>query len=163
MAAALSIVTVPPAALAAPGDFPDAARPIRTTGPSYRLAQPYLRKVRRSAARYGVDPRLILGVIQVESNFNPKARSASGARGLMQLMPETARRFGARRIDDPAENIDAGARYLRYLLDLFGGDVDRALAGYNAGEMTVFRVGAVPDSPGVRNFVRDVKACGRQF
>ena len=135
--------------------------PIRRTGPSYPLAEPFLPDVERSAGRYGVDARLILGVIRVESNFDPKARSKSGARGLMQLLPETGRRFGARSLDDPAQNIDAGTRYLRYLLDLFHGDIDRALAGYNAGEMSVVRAGGVPADPGVRGFIRSVRAsCG---
>ncbi len=137
--------------------------PIRASGPGYRAAEPYLALVRRTAARHGVDPRLILGVITVESNFDPKARSRSGARGLMQLLPETGRRYGARVLDDPAQNIDAGTGYLRYLLDLFGGDIDRALAGYNAGEMTVVNAGGVPDAPAVRKFIRDVKASGSRF
>ncbi len=142
---------------------PPGAPSLRTTGPDFQRAEPFLGHVRRSAERYAVDPRLILGVIRVESNFNPRARSVSGARGLMQLLPETARRFGARSIDDPAQNIDAGTHYLRYLLDLFRGDVDRALAGYNAGEMSVVRAGGVPPAAGVRRFVRDVKASARQF
>jgi soluble lytic murein transglycosylase-like protein len=137
--------------------------PIRTTSPSYPLARPYLRFVLKSARRNGVDPRLILGVIQVESNFNAAARSSSGARGLMQLMPGTASRFGARDPRDPRQNVEAGARYLRYLLDLFGGDVELALAGYNAGEMAVFNAGGRPPSPAVQEFVRDVKAASRQF
>ena len=137
--------------------------PIRRTGPSYPLAEPFLGDVERSAERYGVDARLILGVIRVESNFEPKARSKSGARGLMQLLPETGRRFGARALDDPTQNIDAGTRYLRYLLDLFHGDIDRALAGYNAGEMSVVRAGGVPASPGVREFIRSVRAACGEF
>jgi len=137
--------------------------PIRTTSPAYPLARPYLRFVMKSARRNGVDPRLILGVIQVESNFDAAARSRSGARGLMQLMPGTASRFGARNPGDPRQNVEAGARYLRYLLDLFGGDVERALAGYNAGEMAVFNAGGHPLSPSVREFVRDVLAASRQF
>ncbi len=137
--------------------------PIRRTGPSYPLAEPFLGDVERSAERHGVDARLILGVIRVESNFDPKARSKSGARGLMQLLPETGRRFGARALDDPAQNIDAGTRYLRYLLDLFHGDIDQALAGYNAGEMSVVRAGGVPASPGVREFIRSVRAACAEF
>jgi soluble lytic murein transglycosylase-like protein len=137
--------------------------PIRRTAPAYPLARPFLRFVLKSAKRNRLDPRLVLGVIQVESNFDPRARSRSGARGLMQLMPGTASRFGDLDPTDPRQNIEAGSRYLRYLLDLFGGDVDRALAGYNAGEMAVFSEGGSPLSPAVREFVRDVKAASRQF
>ncbi len=146
------------------GRFPGLAQgAIRTTGPSYRRAEPYLPVVQRSAERYGVEPRLILGVIRVESNFEPKARSSSGARGLMQLLPETGRRFGARSLDDPAQNVDAGTRYLRYLLELFRGDVDRALAGYTAGEMSVVRAGGVPRTASVKSFIRAVKDASGEF
>ncbi|HEU4403261.1 MAG TPA: lytic transglycosylase domain-containing protein [Candidatus Polarisedimenticolia bacterium] len=146
------------------GTIPGAASgPIRTTGPHFRQAEPFLLQVESASRRHGVDPRLILAVIKVESDFNPHARSSSGARGLMQLIPETARRFGARSILDPAQNVDAGTAYLRYLLDLFRGDVDRALAGYNSGEMTVVKYRGVPPLPGVQRFVRDVKGYYRQF
>ncbi len=146
------------------GRFPGLAKgAIRTTGPSYRRAEPYLAVVRQSAERYGVEPRLILGVIRVESNFEPKARSSSGARGLMQLLPETGRRFGARSLDDPAQNVDAGTHYLRYLLELFRGDVDRALAGYTAGEMSVVRAGGVPKTAAVRNFIQAVRDASGEF
>jgi len=153
-----------------------AAAPIRkaepTRGPdpghtadrtATRPAVPYRALVERSAQRHDVDPRLILGLIEVESNFNPKARSKSGARGLMQLMPETGRRFGARDFEDPAQNIEAGTGYVRYLFDLFGGDVDRVIAGYNVGEMAVFRAGGVPQTPAVRAFVGAVKAASRKY
>ena len=115
------------------------------------------------ATKHDVDPRLVLAVIKAESNFNPRARSKSGARGLMQLMPATARRFGARSIDDPAQNIDAGTKYLRYLLVLFEGDVDRALAGYVAGEMTVVKQGGVPHVKGVETYIRRVRGYASQF
>jgi soluble lytic murein transglycosylase-like protein len=137
--------------------------PLRAGSPLYPLAEPYLPQVLRSAARHGVDTRLILGVIMVESGFNARARSTSGALGLMQLLPETGRRFGASALQDPAQNIDAGTRYLRYLLDLFSGDLDRALAGYTAGEMAVVRARGVPGTPVVRRFVRNVKDRSRQF
>jgi len=137
--------------------------PIRRNGPLYAQARPYLALVGASAKRHGVDARLILGVIKVESNFRPDARSSSGARGLMQLMPGTAQRYGAQSIDDPAQNIEAGTAYLRYLLGLFHGDVDRALAAYNVGEMTVVKQGGVPGHEPVRRFVRDVKGYAARF
>jgi len=146
------------------GRIPDGPEgPLETKGPLYGLAKPYLSRVEHSADRYGVEPRLVLAVIMVESGFTAHARSSSGARGLMQLLPETASRFGASDVDDPFENIDAGTRYLRYLLDLFKGDVDRSLAAYNSGEMTVVNARGVPPIPGVQRFVHDVKAYYRQF
>lgn len=137
--------------------------PLDPKGPHYGLAKPYLSRVEHSADHYGVEPRLVLAVIMVESGFSAHARSSSGARGLMQLLPATASKFGAVNADDPFENIDAGTRYLRYLLDLFNGDVDRALAAYNAGEMTVVNARGVPTNSEVQRFVHDVKAYYRQF
>ncbi|EHP42914.1 lytic transglycosylase, catalytic [Cupriavidus basilensis OR16] len=88
-----------------------------------------------------VPPELISAVIVVESGYNPNAVSKKGARGLMQLMPETARRFSAGDILNPRDNVLAGAKYLRFLLDLFRDDVELALAAYNAGENAVIRAG----------------------
>ena len=119
--------------------------------------------VLESSERNGVDPRLILAVIRAESNFDPGARSSSGARGLMQLMPGTAKRFGAKSIGDPAQNIEAGTRYLRYLLELFKGDVDRTLGAYIAGEMAVVRSGGVPPTKGVQAYVRKVRNYAFEF
>lgn len=94
-----------------------------------------------NATKYGVDPMLIYLVMREESGFNYRAVSRVGARGLMQLMPATAARLGVRNIHDPVENIGAGTRYLRSLIDMFGGDVNLALAGYNAGEGAVIKYG----------------------
>jgi soluble lytic murein transglycosylase-like protein len=140
-----------------------AAAPVRKAAPLESRHAPYRALVERSARKHDLDPRLILGLIEVESNFDPKARSRSGACGLMQLMPETGRRFGARKFDDPAQNIEAGTSYVRYLVDLFGGDVDRAIAGYNVGEMAVFRAGGVPQTPAVLRFVGAVKAAAQRY
>ena len=100
--------------------------------------------VRRAAGRHNIDPNLIYAVIRHESNFDPFAISHKGARGLMQLMPDTASRFGVKDIFDPAENVDGGTRFLRHLLDRYEGDRIRALAAYNAGEAAVERYGGVP-------------------
>lgn len=97
--------------------------------------------VTAAAARYGLDPRLMVAIMRQESSFNPRAVSPKGARGLMQLMPATAARFGVRDIMDPVQNIEGGAQYLRFLLDTFNGNVELALAGYNAGENAVARFG----------------------
>lgn len=110
--------------------------------------------IRHHAARNRVDPRLVKSVMLVESNFNPRAVSPKGARGLMQLMPGTARRFGVRDSFDPHENIRGGTTYLSLLLDLFGGDLVRTLAAYNAGEGAVQRFGGVPPYSETREYVR---------
>jgi soluble lytic murein transglycosylase-like protein len=99
--------------------------------------------IEKYAARYGVDPVLVRAVIQVESDFNPNCVSHKGARGLMQLMPATAKRYGVTKVHDPEQNIKAGVQYLAYLLELFG-DKPRALAGYNAGEGAVMKYGGIP-------------------
>ena len=90
--------------------------------------------VRSRASEYGLDPNLVLGVITAESAFDPQAESPKGAKGLMQLMPATASRFGVRHIWDPADNLQGGMSYLRWLLRHYEGDVSLTLAAYNAGE-----------------------------
>lgn len=115
--------------------------------------------IARNAARHGVDPMLIYYVMREESGFNRRAVSRAGARGLMQLMPDTARRFGVRDIHDPAQNIEAGTKYLKTLLGIFDGDVKLALAAYNAGEGTVLRYGRrIPPYAETRNYVRRILA-----
>lgn len=115
--------------------------------------------IAQSAARNGVDPNLIIAVMRQESGFNPRARSYKGATGLMQLIPATAERFGVANIFDPAQNIEGGARYLRFLLDSFNGDVSLALAGYNAGENAVVNSGyQIPRYRETRNYVRSISA-----
>src|SRR2546423_2059585 len=108
-----------------------------------------------SAARNGVDPLLLYSIMHRESSFRRMAVSPKGARGLMQLMPGTAARFGVSNIFDPRQNIEGGARYVRFLLDTFGGDVRLALAGYNAGEGAVMRYGnRVPPYGETQEYVR---------
>ena len=110
-----------------------------------------------SGARHGVDPVLLYAIMHRESAFKQRALSYKGARGLMQLMPATAARFGVRDIFDPAQNIDGGARYMRFLLDRFDGDVRLALAGYNAGEGAVDRYGRrVPPYRETQEYVRRI-------
>jgi len=98
----------------------------------------------RHAAHFHVDPVLIRAVIQVESNFNPMCVSNKGARGLMQLMPETARRYRVKRVHDPEDNIRGGVQYLSELLTMFSYDLPRTLAAYNAGENAVIRHNGIP-------------------
>jgi len=112
-----------------------------------------------SSRRYGIDPLLIYSQMHQESAFKKRARSYKGATGLMQLMPATARRFGVTKIYDPKQNIDAGVRYMRWLLNKFNGDVILALAGYNAGEGAVMKYGwQVPPYRETREYVRRISA-----
>lgn len=111
------------------------------------------REVDGSAARHGIDPLLVHSVIRVESNYNPVAVSPKGAEGLMQLIPATARRFGVSNSFDVHENIEAGVKYLKYLLDMFGED-RLAIAAYNAGESAVLRYNRnVPPFPETVDYV----------
>jgi soluble lytic murein transglycosylase-like protein len=112
--------------------------------------------VQQLAPAYRLDPDLVLAVIQVESNFNPKALSPKQAQGLMQLIPATAKRFGVADPYDPHQNVRGGMAYLRWLLDHFNGDLKLALAGYNAGEGAVKRHGGVPPYTETQNYVRRV-------
>jgi hypothetical protein len=112
-----------------------------------------------SSRRYGIDPLLIYAQMHQESSFKIRATSHKGASGLMQLMPATARRFGVTKIYDPQQNIDAGIRYMRWLLDTFNGDVVLALAGYNAGEGAVMKYGwRVPPYRETQEYVRRITA-----
>ena len=109
-----------------------------------------------TARRYKVDARLVHSICEVESNFNSQAVSPKGAKGLMQLMPHTAFRFGVPDPFNPQLNLEAGVRYLRHLLKTFNGDVELALAAYNAGEGVVQRFGGVPPYPETINYIRRV-------
>lgn len=114
-----------------------------------------------SAKRNSVDPLLIYSIMHQESSFKPRAMSHKGARGLMQLMPGTAARFGVTNIWNPKQNIEGGVRYMRFLLDLFAGDVKLALAGYNAGEGAVIKYGyQVPPYSETQEYVRRI---GRRY
>jgi soluble lytic murein transglycosylase-like protein len=138
--------------------FPDAAGPDASgTVPG---ARPFAELIATSAAAHGVDVRLVHAVIEAESNYQPRARSAKGAKGLMQLMPATARQYAVRDPYDPRTNIDAGVRHLKDLLTRF--DVGLALAAYNAGEATVRRYGGLPPYAETRSYVsRILRRVGR--
>ncbi len=109
--------------------------------------------VARIAAQHSLNADLLHAVIKVESNYNPLAVSNKGALGMMQLIPATARRFGVSNVFNPVENIQGGARYLRYLLDLYNWDYPLALAAYNAGEAAVAKYGGVPPYRETQNYL----------
>src|SRR5256886_6776595 len=113
--------------------------------------------IHEAAERHRMDPALVRAVIETESNWNPKAYSHKGAGGLMQLIPTTAQRYGAYDVFDPQQNIDAGVKYLRTLLERYHGNLDLALAAYNAGEGAVDRAGGVPSFRETRDYVQKVQ------
>jgi soluble lytic murein transglycosylase-like protein len=118
--------------------------------------------VRQLAPTYGLDPNLVLAIIQTESNFDPRAVSHRNAAGLMQLIPSTAARFGVKDRTDPVQNLHGGMAYMRWLLSFFDGDLRLSLAGYNAGERAVEKYLGVPPFPETRNYIRKVlKAYGQ--
>ena len=133
-----------------------------TTAGWLRLPTPepttgYLGHIKQAASRYGVPERLVSAIIRAESDFNPHAVSSKGARGLMQLMPQTASMLGVRNSFDPGENIDGGVRHLRGLLDQFG-NVSLAVAAYNAGSQAVTYYRGVPPYPETHAYVSRILA-----
>ena len=125
-----------------------------------RPETPYGELIYDAAERHALNPALVAAVARAESAFDPRAVSVKGAQGLMQLMPATARRFGlaGESVYEPARNIDAGARYLRWLADRFDDDLSRVLAAYNAGEGTVERYGGVPPYRETHGYLRRIYA-----
>ena len=109
-----------------------------------------------TASRHQVDPKLVRAIVRVESNFNPYAISPRGARGLMQLIPATARRFGVSNVFDPGANLDGGVRYLKYLMNLYGGDLKLSLAAYNAGENAVADHNGIPPYRETQDYLRKI-------
>jgi soluble lytic murein transglycosylase-like protein len=112
--------------------------------------------IEEAAARHNVDPNLVRAVVKVESNFNPNAVSRKGAMGLMQLMPSTARQLKVKNPFDPEQNVDAGVRHLKQLLESYGGDIKLTLAAYNAGAGAVARSSGVPRYTETQNYVRRI-------
>lgn len=129
-----------------------------TSAPVEAAKAPFRDLIESAAARYSVDADLITSVIAAESNFDPRAVSRRNARGLMQLLPQTAARMGVQHIFDPRENIDAGIHYLRDLLLLYKNDLALTLAAYNAGPQRVQQYGRVPPFAETQSYVRRVRS-----
>ena len=125
--------------------------------------RPFHNFILQAAKTYQVDPALIKAIIMAESNYNPLAVSNRGAQGLMQLMPTTAKWLGVEDSFDPALNINGGVRYFRYLLDRFKGDVQLALAAYNAGILHVLKYDGIPPFDATRNYIKKVLEYHQRF
>jgi hypothetical protein len=145
------VATAQPAASATPAAV--TATPVKPTAPVELDTL-----VQQTAEKHHVDPNLVRAVISTESNWNADAVSRKGALGLMQLVPGTAHLLGVGNAFDPAQNVDAGVRYLGMLLDRYNGDLNKALAAYNAGPGAVDRFGGVPNFRETRNYVQKVTA-----
>jgi hypothetical protein len=154
-----------PAKLGQPGMFRREMRKINTAirKQFFANAVPFGDIIHEKAAKYDVDPALVAAVIETESRFHPQARSRVGARGLMQLMPKTGRWLGARNLNDPGQNIDAGVKYLKYLQARFHGDLNKAIAAYNAGEGNVRRYNGVPPFRETRSYVKKVMSRKQKY
>jgi soluble lytic murein transglycosylase-like protein len=139
-------------------EFPPAKSPVQIhlTPRQKNAEKRYHHFVLEAAARYQVEPEIIKAIIMAESGFNPNAVSKVGARGLMQLMPRTAKFLGVKDSFKPGHNIDAGVRYFRQLLDQFDGEIKLALAAYNAGSCNVKKYGGVPPFKATRIYIKKV-------
>lgn len=156
----------PQAQPADPAPPPSPKQPARPRRPTLDFDEslgkpkaPFAEQIYELAVRHAINPHLVAALVHVESAFNPRAVSRKGACGLMQLLPDTARRFGLKKrkeIFDPVKNLEAGIRYLSWLNKRFNGDVQRVLAAYNAGEGAVERFGGIPPYRETQQYVRKI-------
>ena len=151
----VQVVAPKPAAAQAPSTSAPVGAATSATGP-------FAAEINAAAQRHGLDPALLRGLIKQESGFNPNARSGAGALGLTQLMPGTARELGVTDATDPAQAIEGGAKYLAQQLKTFGGDVEKALAAYNAGPGNVQKYGGVPPFRETQTYVQRVLQFARE-
>jgi soluble lytic murein transglycosylase-like protein len=154
---AASSSPIPPPARAKPGTAA-AAWAMPPPAPPANAPEPIVRFVTLLAPEYQLPPHLVLAFMAVESNFDPNAQSPKNAQGLMQLIPDTAARFGVRNLKDPVQNIRGGMAYLRWLMAYFEGDITLVAAAYNAGEKAVERYLGVPPYAETRLYVRKIRA-----
>src|SRR4051794_25577917 len=140
-----------------------AAAPFGASDVSIERFNRYDEVIHEAATLYQIPEELVRAVIKVESDYDPRAVSRVGAQGLMQLMPETAERMQVRDVMDPRENILGGTRYLRVLANMFNGDLQLTLAGYNAGENAVLRHGGIPPFDETEDYVARVLAYYRRY
>ena len=129
----------------------------------FKTEVPFGSIIYKEAKNNNIDPELVAAVVQTESQFKPTARSGVGATGLMQLMPRTGKWMGATKLTNPADNVKAGTKYLKYLNERFDGDQTKVLAAYNAGEGNVRRYGGVPPFKETRNYVKKVAHAEKEF
>jgi soluble lytic murein transglycosylase-like protein len=151
----------------APDELPDLLTPLPEIAEVARATtrrvplegRPFAALIETVALRHGIDPALVHAVIEAESNYRPTAKSHVGARGLMQVMPATGRDLGVKSagmLMDPQQNLEAGVKYLKFLLERFNGDLPTAIAAYNAGPGAVSRYDGIPPYPETQNYVRKV-------
>lgn len=152
-------VEVPVEAMSAASAFPQRSWRFQETSLPFYGSR-FDSTIVEAARKFDVDAALVAAIIKVESDYQPRVVSHKGARGLMQLMPATARRFGVTNSFDPVANIYGGTRYLRWLLEHFEGNIDHVVAAYNAGETNVARYQGIPP---FRETVRYVEKVARQF
>jgi soluble lytic murein transglycosylase-like protein len=155
--------STPAAAFASSLQSATAATAPAATGATAGAATPFAAEIDAAAARNGVDPALLRGLIRQESNFDPNATSPAGALGLCQLMPATAAGLGVTNPRDPVQNIEGGAKYLKQQLDRFGGDVSKALAAYNAGPGAVQKYDGVPPYAETQAYVQRVTGYANEY
>ena len=133
-----------------------ATSPVATAASAPSGANPYEAQIEAAAQRNGIDPSLLRNLVRAESNFNPRATSGAGAMGLTQLMPGTAAGLGVTNAYDPVQSLEGGAKFLRQMLDQFGGDPAKALAAYNAGPGAVQKYGGVPPYAETQAYVQKI-------